>query len=36
MYICLAIVIGITIWGVTIEICDYLTRREEVRSRKKG
>lgn len=34
MYICLAIVIGITIWGVTIEICDYLTKREELKSRR--
>lgn len=32
--VCLAIVIGITIWGVTIEVCDYLTKREELKSKK--
>lgn len=32
--LCLAIVIGITIWGVAIEVCDYLTKKEELKSRK--
>ena len=34
--LCLAIVIGITIWGITIEICDYLTKREELKSKKEA